>query len=116
MAVRQVCEANKSLRACYLLDARKAEGAELKLVIALLMDDESKNMDKVVVQLQEMLLEFPTLAQKTAIMSAESFVSDWAGAEFYQREGCTFPKASPDHSSLSALSELRSRADEVFSS
>jgi hypothetical protein len=84
-AVRRVCEANRHIQACYLLDTRKEEGSDLKLTIALSLDDEATQMDSAVIQLQEMLREFPEVARNTAIMSAKPFEQDYAGAEFYFR-------------------------------
>lgn len=84
-AVRRVCEANKTVRACFLLDTRKAEGSDLKLTIALSLDEEAESLDQVVTQLQDALLELPQTAQNAAIMSAKPFERDYAGAEFYVR-------------------------------
>jgi hypothetical protein len=67
------------------LDTRKAEGAELKLTIALSLQDESTQMDEVVIQFQQMLREFPAIAGNTFIMSADQFEQRYAGAEFYVR-------------------------------
>jgi hypothetical protein len=83
--VRHVCEANARIRACYFLDARRQAGADVKLVIALSLDNEAKNMKQVVTQFQEVLREFPEIAENTAIMSANRFEQDHAGAEFYVR-------------------------------
>jgi hypothetical protein len=85
-AVRRVCEANEAIRACYVLDARRQAGADVKLVIALSLDDEAKHMDSVVIALQEMLRDFPETAKNTAIMSAKPFESVYAGADFYRRQ------------------------------
>lgn len=84
-AVRRVCEADARLRACYFLDARKKGGADVKLVIALSLDDEAKDMEHVVIQLQEVLREFPEITENTVIMSAKRFEQDYSGAEFYVR-------------------------------
>lgn len=84
-AVRRLCEASKDIRACYLLDTRKSEADELKLTIALSLDDEGTQMDQVAVRFQEMLRKFPAIAQNTAIMSAEPFERDYSGAKFYAR-------------------------------
>jgi hypothetical protein len=89
LALRRVCEANRAIRACYLLDTRKQEGSDLKLTIALSLDDEANQMDNAVMHLQEMLRKFPEIARNSAIMSAERFARDYAGAEFYVRSATT---------------------------
>jgi len=84
-AVRRMCEANRAIRACYLLDTRRKEGGDLKLTIALSLDHEAKEMDSAVVQLQEVLRKFPEVAGNTVVMLAKRFQQDYAGAEFYVR-------------------------------
>jgi hypothetical protein len=67
------------------LDTREKDGAETKLVIALLLDDEAVYLRQIAAQLQDKLSEFPDIASRTAIMSAVSFKEQFAGAEFYVR-------------------------------
>lgn len=85
-ALRQICEANQVIRSCFLLDSRKSEASsEVKLTIAISLDDEARDMNDVVIQLQRALREFPETAQNTAIMSAKPFERAYVGAEFYRR-------------------------------
>lgn len=92
-AVRRVCRSNDLIRACYLLDARKQEGGEAKLVLALSVKDEGKHLQAVAAQFQDMLREFPTIASNAAIMSAKRFEQAYAGAEFYKRAGAPLLRA-----------------------
>jgi hypothetical protein len=86
-AVKNVCEANPQIIACYLLDARKPESGEMTLLIALTFDDEAAQMDLAGLQFQAMLRQFPVFAPKTFIMSSRAFVKKYKGAEFYVRQG-----------------------------
>jgi len=88
-AIHQICERNEKVRSCFLFDTRQKEGAETKLVIALLLDDEAIFLRQIAAKLQDKLSDFPDIASKTAIMSATSFKEQFAGAEFYVRAQTT---------------------------
>ena len=83
MRVKKVCEANRQIIACYLLDARKLDSGEIDLIIALTLDDEAAHIGLVALQFQAMLGLFPVLGPKTFIMSSTAFTEKYKGAEFY---------------------------------
>src|SRR5687768_3603415 len=83
-AIRRTCTANQHILACYLLDARRRDVGEIQLIIAVTLDDPSK-MDAVAQQFQTMLQHFPQQARNTSIMSSATFVTAYAGSEFYSR-------------------------------
>ena len=85
LAALGVCATNPEIRCCYLLDGRRDEKEDLKLFIALLLDNEKDALDRAAAGFQEMLKSYPVIAEKTAIMSAESLEHQYAGAEFYVR-------------------------------
>ena len=84
-AIRHVCESNKLILACYVLEARQSEASDVKLVIAPLLAEKANEIDQVVIQFQEMLRQFPSVAENTCIMSGEQFKNGFAGKEFYAR-------------------------------
>ena len=85
-AVRQVCEANPSIVACYLFDIRRAQSDSIELGIALRLEDESTQMDRAAEEFQHMLSKFPEVAERTIIISAEPFGPICAGSEFYLKK------------------------------
>jgi hypothetical protein len=85
-AIRQACTANSNVIACYLLDARKPNTNDIVLIIAVTVEDETKNIDLVAQQLWEMLQRFPTYLSKTFIMSSVNFRDRYFGSEFYIRQ------------------------------
>jgi hypothetical protein len=86
-AIKKVCEANRQIIACYLLDARKPDSGEMDFIIALTLDDEAAHMDLVALQFQAMLRQFPVFGPKTFIMSSAAFAEKYEGAEFYILHG-----------------------------
>jgi hypothetical protein len=81
----QVCAQNQKVRSCFLLDARKTDGAEIKLVIAVSFEGEIVDLQQIAAQFQDILSGFPKVAANTAIMSAASFEEQFSGKEFYVR-------------------------------
>lgn len=81
--MQRLCSANATVQSCYLLDARKSENGDIKLVIALLLENEKEDLVQVGCQIQTLLKEFPQIAPKVAIMSAQPFLQKHKGSEFY---------------------------------
>jgi len=84
-AIQQVCERDRNILLCYLLDTRQNRETETKLVIAVLIKNEATYLQQIATQFQDILSKFPDIASKTVIMSAGTFTEQFAGKEFYVR-------------------------------
>jgi hypothetical protein len=85
-AVRQVCKANSSVLACYLFDIRQVQSDANRLAIALTLENEQTQMDEIAEQFQQMLREFPKLAESTIILSAKPFRDVSKGSAVYVKQ------------------------------
>ena len=82
-AIRCVCLETPDILACYLLEARIPDSTETSLIIAVTVNNESRNLGRVAESMQQMLRQFPEEACNTVIMSSSQFVEKYRGSEFY---------------------------------
>jgi hypothetical protein len=85
-AIRQVLKANSQVIGGYFLDARKPNSEGTFFILALTLEDESKDLDLVAQQIWDMLQQFPQHKFKTFMMSSVPFKDRYGGSEFYIRQ------------------------------
>jgi len=83
--IQRVCRSEKAVKACYVLDARRNDNDEIKIVIALAIEDDARQMDRIVSRLQTELDAIPDAYRTVAIMPARRFEQHFSGAKFYSR-------------------------------
>ena len=85
-SLRQVCEADEGVLACYLLDAYKPDKDESFLIVAVTVEAEPEDLDGFAQKVWEILQQFPKYVSRTYIMSSRPFRDKYAGSEFYFRQ------------------------------
>jgi hypothetical protein len=83
--IQRFCQQSPQIAACYILDARRPSTGELTMIIAVTLDDEAKQLDRVIDQLKAILPDLPSQAERTMIMGATPLLLSYAGEEFYLR-------------------------------
>jgi hypothetical protein len=84
-AILNVCKSNQEVQSGFLLDVRMGEDEKIKLIIAVSLDNERTQLDRVAVEFQDMFKAFPEEAKKAVIMSSASLKVELEGTELYVR-------------------------------